>query len=205
MFMLLANSDPFKAVSFDDLHFEDSGLWGGHMFPLLKAHFAVFGRKAETALNERFDKFPRWRNLNHFASVTTHAFNDGAKHRDISRMFLFTAESLFSESDDTAVYQLLKCVRAYLNIIMFGGLHVQTETTMAAGRRSIQVLHLMLTMYAQAQYKDPSDSLDMKNWKFIKIHYFNHLFDDIQLKGALCNFSTRLFEKKHGPLQHIYH
>ncbi|KAJ8096372.1 hypothetical protein PM082_011534 [Marasmius tenuissimus] len=199
-FMLLANSDPFKAVSFDDLHFEDSGLWGGHMFPLLKAHFAVLSRKTETALSKQFDLFPRWCNLNHFASVTTHAFNDGAKHRDISRMFLFAAESLFSEEQDTAAYQLLKCVRAYLNIIMFGGLHVQTETTMAAGRESIQTFHTMLTQYAETQYVNPSESLDMKNWEFIKIHYFSHLFDDIQLKGALHNFSTRLFEKKHGPL-----
>ncbi|KAK1227009.1 hypothetical protein PQX77_009971 [Marasmius sp. AFHP31] len=203
-FMLLANSDPFKAVSFDDLHFEDSGLWGGHMFKLLKAHFSRLGRKTETALNRRFDEFPRWRNLNHFNTVTTHAFNDGAKHRDISRMFLFAAESLFLQSDDPAAYQLLKCVQAYLNIIMFGGLHIQTEATMAAGRKNIQLFNSLLDGYALLQFENPSDSLDQKNWEFVKIHYFNHLFDDIQLKGVLHNFSMRLFEKKHGPLWHIY-
>ncbi|KAK1215109.1 hypothetical protein PQX77_022305 [Marasmius sp. AFHP31] len=203
-FMLLANSDPFEAISFDDLHFEDSGLWGGHMFKLLKAHFSCLGRKAETTLNRRFDEFLRWRNLNHFSTVTTHTFNDGAKHRNISRMFLFAAESLFLQSDDPAAYQLLQCVRAYLNIIMFGGLHIQTEATMAAGRKNIQLFNLLLDEYAVLQLKNPSDSLNQKNWEFIKIHYFNHFFDDIQLKGVLCNFSTRRFEKKHGPLRHIY-
>ncbi|KAL0562488.1 hypothetical protein V5O48_019599, partial [Marasmius crinis-equi] len=43
-FMKLANSDPFAAVSFDDLHFEDSGMWGAHLFPLLKDHFEALGR-----------------------------------------------------------------------------------------------------------------------------------------------------------------
>ncbi|KAL0058382.1 hypothetical protein AAF712_014944 [Marasmius tenuissimus] len=166
-FMLLANSDPFEAVSFDDLHFEDSGLWGGHMFKLLKAHFSALGRQAETALNRRFDEFPQWRNLNHFSTVTTHAFNDGAKHRDISRMFLFAAESLFPQSKDPAAYQLLKCVQAYLNTIMYGGLHVQTEATMTAGRKSIQVFNSLLDKYAELQFVHPSNAFDQKNWEFI--------------------------------------
>ncbi|KAL0059305.1 hypothetical protein AAF712_013953 [Marasmius tenuissimus] len=49
------------------------------------------------------------------------------------------------------------------------------------------------------------ENLSPKDWDFPKLHYFSHLFDDILQKGVLRNFSTRLFEKKHGPLRDIYH
>ncbi|KAL0059303.1 hypothetical protein AAF712_013951 [Marasmius tenuissimus] len=58
VFMELANSDPFRAVSFDDLHFEDSGLWGAPLFSVLKEHFKCLGRKAEADLAKGFGNFP---------------------------------------------------------------------------------------------------------------------------------------------------
>ncbi|KAL0057494.1 hypothetical protein AAF712_015864 [Marasmius tenuissimus] len=202
VFMLLANSDPFQAVSFDNLHFEDSGLWGSHLFKRLKEHFEAIGRKAEGNLDARFNNFPRWRNLHHPDAVTTVTFNNGSKHRDIARVFLFAAQGLFSEEEDPAAYQLLKCVRAYVNIMMYSGLHVQTSTTIAKGRECIRAFNLLLSKYMEL---DISEKMGPKNWGFIKVHYFNHLFDDIRQKGVLRNFSTQLFEKKHGPLRDIYH
>ncbi|KAL0564668.1 hypothetical protein V5O48_017376 [Marasmius crinis-equi] len=73
---------------------------------------------------------------------------------------------------------------------------------MAAGRKSIQVLHDVLSYYDGL---DKPEDLGDKNWDFIKNHYFTHLFDDIQNKGVLRNYSTRLFEKQHGTLRNIYH
>ncbi|KAK1215605.1 hypothetical protein PQX77_021784 [Marasmius sp. AFHP31] len=186
--MRLTNFDPFQAVSFDDLYFEDSGMWGAHLFPRLKDHFEHgLGRAAKAALDK--------------SAVTTMTFNDGSKHRDVSRMFLFAAEGLFQKEQDPAAYQLLKCVRAYVNIMMYAGLHVQTTATMAAGRESIRMFHGALIKYMELPIPE---KMKPKNWDFIKLHYFAHLFDDIQNKGALRNFSTRLFEKKHGPLRVIY-
>ncbi|KAK1220495.1 hypothetical protein PQX77_016730 [Marasmius sp. AFHP31] len=202
VFMELANSDPFRAVCFDDLHFEDSGLWGAHLFSVLKEHFECLGRKAEASLDKRFREFPRWRDLYHPDAVTTLSFNDGSKHRDVARMFPFAAECLIPEEKDPAGYQLLKCVRAYVNVMMYSGLHIQTETTMTKGRACIQTLHSLLSQYMELP---KPEKLSPKNWNFPKLHYFSHLFDDIQQKGVLRNFSTRLFEKKHGPLRDIYH
>ncbi|KAL0562440.1 hypothetical protein V5O48_019647, partial [Marasmius crinis-equi] len=117
-------------------------------------------------------------------------------------IFLFAAEGLLTQDEDGAGYELLKCVRAYVNVMMYGGLHVQTASSMAAGRANIRVLHSLLSNYEDL---DKPDEMEEKNWDFIKNHYFTHLFDDIQRKGVLRNFSTRLFEKQHGTLRNIYH
>ncbi|KAK7049204.1 hypothetical protein VNI00_005805 [Paramarasmius palmivorus] len=200
-FLSFVNFNPYSAVSFDDLHFDDSGLWGAHLFPQLKGHLAKIGRHAEAEVDRRFKSFPRWRDLNHFDAVITVTFNDGTKHRDISKMFLFASESVFGENEDRATYQLLRCTRAYLNVIMYAGLHVQTASTMHAGRQSVLTLLSHLTKYIRTP---KHEDLDVKSWEFIKLHYHSHLFDDIQKKGALRNFSTRPFEKKHGPIRVIY-
>ncbi|KAG7088002.1 hypothetical protein E1B28_012041 [Marasmius oreades] len=180
VFMFFSGFDPYSAVSFDDLHFDDSGLWGAHLFPQLKKHLEDIGRDAETEVDRRFMEFPRWRNLNHFDTVTTISFNDGSKHRDVARMFLFAAEGVIKEAEDAAAYQLLICTRAYLNMTMYAGLHVQTTATLKAGRRSLQRFHTHISVYAP-----DDDELADKSWDFIKMHYHNHLFDDIQQKGAL--------------------
>jgi hypothetical protein len=52
--MRVANSSPYEAVSSDDLHMDESGLWGAHMFPQLKVHIAALGRLAEVKLNSRY-------------------------------------------------------------------------------------------------------------------------------------------------------
>lgn len=36
-FFKLAHGDPYAAVSFDLLHFQDGGLWGAHLFVQVKA------------------------------------------------------------------------------------------------------------------------------------------------------------------------
>jgi hypothetical protein len=79
-------------------------MWGSHMFPQFKAHIEVLGRQAAVTVDSlyvslsssdtrayfsqssRMDAIPRWRNLNHFETVTTLTFNDGSKHDDISKV-----------------------------------------------------------------------------------------------------------------------
>jgi hypothetical protein len=39
-------SDPHKAVSFDEMHSNDHGLGGKHLFPEAKRHISLLGRKA---------------------------------------------------------------------------------------------------------------------------------------------------------------
>ena len=41
-------------------------------------------------------------------------------------------------------------------------------------------------------------------WNFPKMHLIKHLFNDIVAKGVTRNYSTKLFEKIHGPLGTCY-
>ena len=42
------------------------------------------------------------------------------------------------------------------------------------------------------------------SWNFPKMHLIQHLFDNIEAKGATRNYSTKPFEKMHGPLGEAY-
>ncbi|KAF8829783.1 hypothetical protein HHX47_DHR2000053 [Lentinula edodes] len=196
VFMKLANGDPYAGSSFDDLHFQDSGLWGDHIFPLLKAHISALStaRDTSTLLDDRFKSFPRWRKLHHFPDgVFKITFNDGSKHHDISK------------DNDKAGYQLLKLTRTYLNVIMYSALENQTDETIAAGRLAINKMFTAIKVVSMPKYSKTDSNLDeAKSWNFIKLHYHQHLFDDIEEKGNLRSTSTRPNEKLHGPIRKIY-
>jgi hypothetical protein len=36
------------------------------------------------------------------------------------------------------------------------------------------------------------------------MHLIQHLFDDIEAKGVTRNFTSKTFEKMHGPIREIY-
>ncbi|KAJ3721171.1 hypothetical protein C8R42DRAFT_670007 [Lentinula raphanica] len=201
VFFNLPNSDPYKGVCFDNLHFKFGGLWGGHIFPQLKARIdnLTDSRIRAATIDERFKNFPRWSGLPHFSEgVWKLSFNDGSKHRTISHIFLFVAHDILREDNDKAGYQLLKVLRAYLNVDLLSELHNQTTTTISSGRAAVKEVFDSIKKY---------DSLNTnidKNWNFIKLHYHMHLFDDIEDKGILKGMSTMPNEKLHGPIRKIY-
>ena len=41
-------------------------------------------------------------------------------------------------------------------------------------------------------------------WNFPKMHLIQHLFEDIEAKGATHNYSSKPFEKMHGSLGVAY-
>jgi hypothetical protein len=51
-----------------------------------------------------------------------------------------------------------------------------------------------------------SDNQEYKKgeWNFPKMHLILHLFDDIEAKGVTRNFTSKTFEKMHGPLGTTY-
>ncbi|KAJ8074178.1 hypothetical protein PM082_012470 [Marasmius tenuissimus] len=181
VFLGLANSDPYRA---------------------LKRHVAKIGRAANVKLDKRFNMVPPWRGLNHFEQVTTVSFNDGSHHRDISKIFLFAAHGVISDTNDKAAYCLLKTLRKYLNLYMYSALDVQTEETIALGRQAVAEFHTCLQEYREFEFDDPK--LEKESWNFIKLHYVVHLFEDIEQKGAQRGFNTMPNEKLHGPLRKIY-
>ncbi|KAF9060741.1 hypothetical protein BDP27DRAFT_1452568 [Rhodocollybia butyracea] len=197
-FFKLANSDPYASISFDDLHFF-VGIWD-HLFEEAKLQFSE--RNQMTEIDHQFKHFPRWRNLHHFGTgVMKNSFNDGSKHHDISKLFLFGAHNVVPETKNKAGYTLLKVMRKYINVIMYAGLDVHTTDTMILGRDSITSFVKTLKIYIS----QTADREKPKSWNsIIKLHYLRHLYDDIESKGVLRGMSTKPNEKFHGPLRKIY-
>ncbi|THV00958.1 hypothetical protein K435DRAFT_818161 [Dendrothele bispora CBS 962.96] len=203
VFLDLNYMDPYRACSFDELHFDSSGLWGDHLFSQFKKHLdGMAGRTAAVLIDSRFSQMPSWSKLNHFSSVTGTSFNDGSKHRDISKIFLFAAHDVFQ--DEAVPFQLLRALRAYLNMTMYGDLTVQTESTIQKGRDAVLKFSQMIARYDHLNQRSGNLGLS-KSWNFIKMHYHIHQFDDIIEKGASRVFGTKPNEKFHGPLRKIYH
>ncbi|KAJ3841526.1 hypothetical protein F5878DRAFT_531507, partial [Lentinula raphanica] len=199
-FVRINNTDPHENVSFDDLHFLDSGLWEDHIFEMHKFHIKNVGRNAAVTIDNRYKSFPRWSKLHHFEDgISKITFNDGSKNRDISKIFLFAAHDTIPKEVDKAGYTLLKVTRHYIDLVMYAGLEIQTSATITAGRASIMAFADALKVCALSQTTD----LD-KNWNLIKLHYLRHCWDDIESKGVLRGMSTKPNEKFHGPLRKIY-
>ncbi|KAG1859330.1 hypothetical protein DFJ58DRAFT_715722 [Suillus subalutaceus] len=167
--------DPHDALSQDLLHVYHKGKFGDHLFDECKKHLKALGRVAEKMVDEQFDVFLRWRNLNHFDCVTNIYFTDSNKFQDISK------------------------VLSYLHIDMYVSLDVHTESTLAAGEAEILMFQELLDEYIEALGDDAT-----KNWNFPKAHASKHVFTDIREKGAAQNFSTRPNEKQHGPIKCAY-
>ncbi|KAL1660152.1 hypothetical protein GGF50DRAFT_63773, partial [Schizophyllum commune] len=195
-FWYLANSDPYEALSYDTLHSAASGLFAHHIWKLVKQHIELLGRDAVAQMDYNMSSLPRWSGLNHFEAVMNITFNDGTKHADLSRQMIFAAHTVLTEEASPAGYKLLCVARWYQEIFGFLDLSVQTETTIANGRERLPRL------------AEADDAFIVKygpkNWNFPKIHLLSHAFDDIEDKGATMNFSTKPFEKLHGPIRRIY-
>ncbi|KAF8136888.1 hypothetical protein K438DRAFT_2120589 [Mycena galopus ATCC 62051] len=183
VFWKVAYSDPHHAISFDRLHSHHSGLWGDHLFGQIKLHLLNRGDRQATKLDQQFNKLPRWRNLNHFQTVTNISFNDGSKHEDIAKLMIYASHNILT---DKLGLSLLACIRSYLELDIYAGLEIHTAKTVAAGRQILQKFGRLL------KFED-------KNWDFPKAHLHQHLFDDIERKGVTKNFTTKIDESMHGP------
>ena len=45
---------------------------------------------------------------------------------------------------------------------------------------------------------------DPRGWNYPKMHLIQHLFDDIEEKGVTRNYTSKMFEKMHGPTKDSY-
>ncbi|KAK7036852.1 hypothetical protein R3P38DRAFT_2770922 [Favolaschia claudopus] len=194
-FWNVANSDPHHATSFERLHSNHSGIGGDHLIGQVKARLESRG-------------FPRWRNLNHFQSVTNISFNDGSKHEDIAKMMVYASHDVLT---DKAGFLLLQCLRSYLEVDLYVGLELHTAETIAAGRRHLQKFDrlmkrsLRLTDLTQEYQNTCVDTpFGEKNWNFPKMHLQQHAFDDIVRKGASRNFGAKIDESMHAATRAAY-
>ncbi|KAF9456263.1 hypothetical protein BDZ94DRAFT_1127141, partial [Collybia nuda] len=79
---------------------------------------------------------------------------------------------------------------SYLNIRMYADFNLHTEETLSGG---------------EEDGGGDEETLGIKSWNFPKLHLCQHLFDNIEDKGASRNSSTKINEKIHGPLKTSYH
>ncbi|XP_006461651.1 hypothetical protein AGABI2DRAFT_70673 [Agaricus bisporus var. bisporus H97] len=193
-FWYLKHCDIYQAISYDTLHSDDNGLWEDHFFTQFKK--LISDRESISKIDSQFDQVPRWPGLNHFKSVMNISFNDGSKNRDISSIFIFAATCILGQDRESAAYQLLKCLRPYLNVRMYAEFELHTHATISTGRKELQKfgdeMKVILVFL-------------LKSWNFPKLHLRQHLFDDIVNKGVARNFSTKPNESMHGPIRKSYH
>ncbi|KAJ7059195.1 hypothetical protein C8F01DRAFT_1370778 [Mycena amicta] len=197
VFWNIGLTDPHQANSFDRLHSHHSGLFGDHLLSQVKLHLENLGARQVATFDKQFDALPRWRNLNHFSSVSNVHFNDGNKFRDIGKMILFATHNLL---DDKLGLLLLECIRSYVVLDTYLDLEVHTDETVAEGRQVLQKFGKLIEEYSKACIDTPFE----KNWNFPKIHLQLHAFDDILRKGITKNFGTKIDESMHGPARAAY-
>ncbi|KAH9021110.1 hypothetical protein EDB83DRAFT_2508328 [Lactarius deliciosus] len=201
VFWEVYNSDPHRALSFDRLHSNNSGLFGDHLL-------------------SRFDLAPRWRGLYHFSDMMNTSFTDGSKYEDISKVVVFAAHNVIQE-DDKEGWQLLLCLRSFSIVDLLLSFEVHTDETILAGRRELVKFGLLMKEYIELSTKSTmarneaqkkknknknkkEKEKPVKDWNFPKMHALVHSFDDIKAKGATRNYNTKPNEKLHGPLKKAY-
>ncbi|KAF8956124.1 hypothetical protein BDZ97DRAFT_1907300 [Flammula alnicola] len=196
----LRGTDVYSAISWDKLHAHDGGLFSDHLLEEVKRIIKALGRdsrSAEAAIDAGLQKIPPWSGLNHFKSLaSTGELADGKKFEDFSKVIIFASHHVLSEDVSEDGFLLLRLIRSYLELNMFAGLTVQTETTIAAGRAEMKVFETLLHEYAELNPE--------KSWTFPKAHTHQHIFRDILNKGATRNYNTKPSEKANGPLKKYY-
>ncbi|KAH9013071.1 hypothetical protein EDB85DRAFT_2158478 [Lactarius pseudohatsudake] len=177
VFWLVKNSDPYRALSFDRLHSNNSGLFGYHLWGEFKALAQTWRGTASKV--ERHG-------LNHFSAVIKVAFTDGAKFEDISKVVIFAAHNVVPQ-DNKEGWQLLYCIRSFSILDLLLSLEVHTEKTILAGRNELKKFVDLMKKYILLCSESAKD-----------------VSTDIKAKGASRNYNTKPNEKLHGPLRKLY-
>ncbi|KAJ7824744.1 hypothetical protein B0H14DRAFT_3110853 [Mycena olivaceomarginata] len=177
VFWNVAYSDPHQALSFEHLHSYSSGLWGKHLFERIKTHTEQLPGRMAAEIDKQFSSFPRWRNLNHFESVMSTAFNDGSKHEDISKMMVLASHNVLERPVDRLLLQLC---RSYQELSLYVTMKLQTADRIHDGEEEFKNFGCLLKLYIEKTSQIPG--LDEKSWEFPKVHAHQHVFDDIRRK-----------------------
>ncbi|KAJ7811933.1 hypothetical protein B0H13DRAFT_1666520 [Mycena leptocephala] len=177
-----AYSDPYEATGYDCLHFFDGGIWGRHMWVLLKEYLQTNG--LATDFNSNMDKFPRWRDLKHLSSPTTIDYSDGQTFLDILKCALPCLVQILPHNSC-----LIKLVRVMQKVRIMLGLEVTTASRMELLRKWINVYEKVCEALAQEVSEEHDKSLN-----FLKQHFLSHAINNFRSKGTSRNMNTRVGE-----------
>ncbi|CAK5266720.1 unnamed protein product [Mycena citricolor] len=181
--------DPYLAVAYDLLHFDESGKWGHHGWKLV---LEVLGQlKLSTDATDRMARFPRWRGLKHINDLTTKDFTDGQTHLDILKCIVFILAEILPAGSSLVAF-----ARSLLQFRIVMGMKVITESRKALIARFI------------ARYERACKAVSKeyeKNFNFPKQHFVVHAIEDIELKGVPRNATTRTGEGMHQEVAQHFH
>ncbi|KAK6967147.1 hypothetical protein R3P38DRAFT_3244617 [Favolaschia claudopus] len=172
------NSCPFRASPYDCLHFFDGGIWGRHVWPLIKTYLQVNGLASE--FNANMGKFPRWRDLKHISNPTNIDYSEGQTFLDILKCALSCIVQLVPANSC-----LVRLIRCMVKVRMMLGLEVVTDTRMEHLREFV------------AEYENLCEEVSEKHDKsfhFLKQHILSHAIDSFKDKGTSRNQNTRVGE-----------
>ncbi|EKM49412.1 uncharacterized protein PHACADRAFT_33470 [Phanerochaete carnosa HHB-10118-sp] len=219
-FWLVANSDPHEALSVDRLHANAGGLSSNHLWPTFQDCVEkALGRSAMGQIDQQMASLPCWCGLNHFATVMKVHFTDGTKYEDIMKVqstsimsIIFAVHNVVTESADPQGYLLLRCMRAYLEHDMHLALELHTEQTIASGQAWLTHFSDLIDVSANITFLNVCANLVQKyskkypgkNWNFPKFDANMHAYDDIEDKGCTGQYTTKTYEKRHGPSKQSY-
>ncbi|KAH9038489.1 hypothetical protein EDB85DRAFT_2287447 [Lactarius pseudohatsudake] len=207
IFWQLQHTDPHRALSFDRLHSNNTGVFGYHLWEVFKEHVEGYGRQVVAQVDDQFCAVPRWSGLNHFQGVMKISFTDGTKFEDISKILIFAAHNIIPwERSEQVGKSLLCALRSFTIVDLFLSFEEHTEHTIAVGRQELHKFgrHIQAYIDASADDAKAQPEAKLKNWNFPKMHVLVHSFDDIEAKGASRNYNTKPNEKLHGPLKKTY-
>ncbi|KAF7325233.1 hypothetical protein MKEN_00567800 [Mycena kentingensis (nom. inval.)] len=183
-------SDPYQAVTYDLLHFTESGQWGHHLWPLTMQLINEY--EIDVQVTNAMAEFPRWRGLKHVNDPLTKDFTDGQTHLDIFKCMIFVLSELLPRNSP-----LIHCLRALLQIRMLAGLRVMSESR-------LEVLRQLLQEYER--WCSKVTTVYGKSFAWPKQHFLVHMISDIMAKGVLRNATTRTGEGTHQEVaQHYMH
>ncbi|KAG1765353.1 hypothetical protein EDD22DRAFT_978791 [Suillus occidentalis] len=220
VFWLIAHSDPHQAISFDRLHALHLGMWR-HLLEELKKILKALGHDEESKVEKRVASFPQWHNLNHFSTVIHITFSDGNKMQDLSKQAFYAAVTVLNQRTSPEGYKLLRVISSYLQLDSYIGLDVHTSSMLAAINAELLIFDSALKVNVLfihfvnrlmiTHSRTTSNVLSILPSKVLSLTgTFQRLISgstatrDIQMKGAVCNYSTHLNEKLHGPLKEAY-
>ncbi|KAJ7663215.1 hypothetical protein DFH06DRAFT_1395296 [Mycena polygramma] len=190
-FWSFPNSDPYDANAYELLHYDESGKFGKHQWPLTLDVLKARGFKGRLTIN--MAKVPRWKNLKHFSNVTTEEYTDGQAFLDILKCILPCIVQLLDSNS-----ALVNCLRAYQLYRFNIGLKCSSKG--ADGR--IERGRKYRKMYEK--YCKRVETEHGKDFKFYKQHQCAHVFDDITNKGVPTGYSTRPGEGFHQEVKEAF-
>ncbi|KZV78330.1 hypothetical protein EXIGLDRAFT_634169 [Exidia glandulosa HHB12029] len=174
------HSDPYAAFGFDTLHKLDAGVFGHHLWPLVREELKKSHLTRQ--VNQNMSLFPPWPGIERFSTATNMLcnidFSDGETFFSISKTLIPCIVQVMPQNSS-----IVQALSWYIGIRMLVGLLCSSRT----------ILHVHLPhMLEKYQYWCSRVTKDYgKNFNFFKQHNLAHVVESIEEMATTQHQSTR--------------